>query len=221
MMRIAADTFHFLAELKENNNKAWFEKNKKRYLAARGNFTEFIAVMMERISKIEKIPVQDPAKCLYRIYRDVRFSPNKDPYKSHMAALVQRGLQPRKCAWYVHIQPGESITGGGMYDPRPEELKAIRQEIHYHGESLQKIISSKKFKELFGEIWSEDKLKKAPQGYSTDHPYIELLKYKHYLIAKDFTDEEVMSEDFLDLAVMTYKASQEFFEFIDTGLSLI
>lgn len=220
-MKISGDTFKFLGELKENNNKTWFENNRKRYLAAKENFTEFVTILMERMGKIEKLPVQDPARCIYRIYRDVRFSPNKDPYKSHLAALIHRGLQPRKCAWYVHIQPGESIAGGGMYDPKPEELKAIRQEIHFNGQALQTILSAKNFKKYFSEIWAEDKLKKAPQGFPPEHPYIELLKYKHYLIARDFTDQVVMSEEFLDITVDTYKASLEFFGFIDNGLSLL
>ena len=96
-MKISESTYEFLTEIKDNNNKIWFDTNKKRYISARNEFIDFLTAFMLRVNKFETLPVQDPAKCLYRIYRDVRFSPNKEPYKSHMAAIVSRGGQPKKC----------------------------------------------------------------------------------------------------------------------------
>ena len=141
-MKISESTYEFLTEIKDNNNKIWFDTNKKRYISARNEFIDFLTAFMLRVNKFETLPVQDPAKCLYRIYRDVRFSPNKEPYKSHMAAIVSRGGQPKKCMFYIHLQAGETFVGGGMYDPAPEVLKAIRQEIHYNGHTLESLISS-------------------------------------------------------------------------------
>ncbi len=214
-MKISESTYEFLTEIKDNNNKIWFDTNKKRYISARNEFIDFLTAFMLRVNKFETLPVQDPAKCLYRIYRDVRFSPNKEPYKSHMAAIVSRGGQPKKCMFYIHLQAGETFVGGGMYDPAPEVLKAIRQEIHYNGHTLESLISSKSFKSCFGELYNEGKLKKAPKGYDPAHPHIELLKYKHYLVGRNCKDEVAVSEKFMDFCVETYKASMGFYSFID------
>jgi uncharacterized protein (TIGR02453 family) len=212
------DTFSFLTGIQENNNKIWFEANKPRYIDVRKQFIDFISELIVNIAKIEKIPVQDPAKNVFRIYRDVRFSKNKDPYKNNMGGWISRGESPRTASFYIHLQPGESFIGGGMYDPTPEELKAIRREIHFQGDALQKIVDSKTFKSEFGGIFVEDKLKKAPQGFQTDHPHIELLKFKHYVVGKPVSEEDMLSEKFMDTCLKTYANSLDFFRFLDNAI---
>ncbi len=220
MSFIHPDTFPFLREIQENNHKQWFEANKERYTRARKQFISFIGELIVRLNKIETLPVQDPARNVFRIYRDVRFSKNKDPYKNNLGGWISRGESPRTASFYIHLQPDDCFIGGGMYDPTPEELKAIRQEIHFHGDTLNKIVNAKKFKADFGGIFAEDKLKKAPQGYSPDHPHIELLKFKHYVIGKPVTEEQILSDDFLDLCIETYKNSLDFFHFLDQAIRM-
>ena len=217
-MKISASTFEFLEELKQNNNRPWFEANKKRYLEARSEFVVFLTEFILKAGKIDHLPVQDPAKCIFRIYRDVRFSHNKDPYKVNLAAVVNRGPEQKKCMMYINLQPGESYVGGGMYEPTPEGLKAIRQEIHYNGEQLEKIVSAKGFKTMFGGIYEEGKLKKAPKGYDPAHPHIELLKFRHYVIGRDCPDDVVLSDNFMEYCLDTLKASLPFYSFIDGAI---
>jgi len=218
MIKLHPDTYSFLTGIQENNNKIWFEANKPRYVEARKQFIDSIAALQDNIAKIEKIPAQDPSKNVFRIYRDVRFSKNKDPYKNNLGGWISRGDSPRKAVFYIHLQPGESFIGGGIYDPTPEELKAIRREIHFQGDTLQRIVDSKTFKSEFGGIFAEDKLKKAPQGFQTDHPHIELLKFKHYVVGKSIPDSVMQSDKLMDVCLKTYAHCLDFFRFLDNAI---
>lgn len=218
MIRIHPDTFNFLNELQANNNRPWFEANKSRYTEARNQFVRFIGELSERVSKIEKIPIQNPAKNVFRIYRDVRFSKNKDPYKLNFGGWIDRGTKPSAATFYIQLQPGVSFIGGGIYMPTPAELKAIRREIHFQGDKLQKIIDSKAFMLEFGGLYEEGKLKKSPKGFEPDHPYIELLKFRHYVISKNITDDVILSEQFIDVCVNSYNNCLSFFHFLDNAI---
>src|SRR5271154_4246981 len=139
MTVISKDSFHFLEKLKLNNNKPWFEKNRPIYEKARAEYLSFITELMKGIRKIEMIPEKEPAKYIQRIYRDIRFSKDKTPYKSHFSSIIDRGPENQKCPVYFHIQPGKSMMGGGVWDPSSDTLKKIRQEIDYNSAGLKKI----------------------------------------------------------------------------------
>ena len=215
MAVISKDTFHFLNQIKKNNNRPWFEKNRPVYEKARAEFLVFVTKLISGIRKIENIPEKEPSKYVHRIYRDIRFSKDKTPYKSHFSAIIERGPEIGKCPFYLHIQPGKSMVGGGIWDPSPGILKKIRQEIDYNSAGLKKIINAKEFQKYFGAI-SGTKLARPPKGYEADNPNIEMLKFIQLYVTRNFDDDLVMSERLIPEILKTYKAALPFFTYFDT-----
>ena len=214
MALISKDTFHFLNQIKINNNKPWFEKNRALYEKARAEYLGFVTRLVEGIGRIEGIPEKEPSKYVQRIYRDIRFSKDKTPYKSFFSSIIERGPENRKCPLYIQIQPGRSMMGGGIWDPSPETLKKIRQEIDYDGIGLKKIINSKEFLKHFGKI-SGARLSRPPKGYEADNPNIELLKFKQLFVQRMFEDEMVLSKDLIPEILKSYKAALPFFTYFE------
>jgi uncharacterized protein (TIGR02453 family) len=217
MVIISKETFSFLNKIKLNNNKPWFEKNRSLYEKARAEYLAFMINLVEGIRKIESIPEKEPAKYIHRIYRDIRFSKDKTPYKSHFSSIIQRGPESQKCPLYIHIQPGKSMVGGGIWDPSTETLKKIRQEIDYNSAGLKKIINAKEFIKQFGEI-SGDKLSRPPKGYEADNPNIEFLKFKQLYIQRSLDDDLVLSKHLIPEILKSYKAALPFFTFFDVAM---
>ena len=219
MTTISKNTFKFLKELKQKNKRDWFLENKPRYEEAKKGFEVFIDALIAEISKFDGSIGHHTAKeCIFRIYRDVRFSKDKSPYKTHMGAHITSAAKKSeihsRAGYYIHIGPGESMLAGGAYLPQGPWIKAIRQEIAYNAADLKKIISGKNFKEYFGEIEGE-KLKKAPKGYEPDHPEIELLKYKSFLASHKCSDSKVTSIEFLNHCVNVFKVLHPFDSFLN------
>ena len=214
---ISKDSFQFLQQIALNNNKPWFEKNRSRYEKARSEWIAVVGKVVEGILKIEAIPEKEPSKYVHRIYRDIRFSKDKTPYKKFFSAIVERGPEDRKCPLYLQFQPGRSMIGGGIWDPLPETLKKIRQEIDYNAIGLKKIIHSKEFIKYFGQI-SGEKLSRPPKGYEADHPNIELLKFKQLFIQRMLDDEMVLSKQLIPEILKSYKAALPFFKFFDLAM---
>jgi uncharacterized protein (TIGR02453 family) len=217
MSTISKDTFRFLSQLAENNNRPWFEKNRAAYEKSRADYIEFVTKLTAGIRKIEAIPEKEPAKYVQRIYRDIRFSKDKTPYKKFFSSLIERGPEDRKCPLYLHFQPGKSMMGGGVWDPSTEILKKIRQEIDYNSAGLRKIINAKDFLKHFGKI-SGEKLARLPKGYEADNPSIELLRFKQFFVQKDLEDELVLSKNLIPELLKSYKAAIPFFTFFDTAM---
>ncbi|HCL84275.1 MAG TPA: TIGR02453 family protein [Chitinophagaceae bacterium] len=217
MSTISKDTFYFLNQLAVNNNKPWFEKNRTLYEKARAEYLAFVTRLVEGIRKIEVIPEKEPVKYVQRIYRDIRFSKDKTPYKKFFSSLIERGPETRYCPLFILIQPGRSMMGGGVWDPTTETLKKIRQEIDYNMAGLKKIINAKDFLTHFGKIQGE-KLARPPKGYEADNPGIELLKFKQLYIQRDFDDELVLSKQFIPEILKSYKAVLPFFRFFDVAM---
>jgi len=217
MALISKDTFHFLNQIKTNNNKPWFEKNRALYEKARAEYLGFVTRLVEGIGRIEGIPEKEPSKYVQRIYRDIRFSKDKTPYKSFFSSIIERGPENRKCPLYIQIQPGRSMMGGGIWDPSPETLKKIRQEIDYDGIGLKKIINSKEFLKHFGKI-SGARLSRPPKGYEADNPNIELLKFKQLFVQRMFEDEMVLSKDLIPEILKSYKAALPFFTYFEIAM---
>jgi len=222
MPTISQTTLQFLAELKENNNKEWFTANKPRYETAKKEFEQFVDGLITRIASFDPSVAHFTAKdCVFRIYRDVRFSADKSPYKSHLGAHVsaaaKRSEIHTRAGYYIHIEPGASMLAGGAYVPESQWLKAIRQEISYNLEEFKGILNAQDFKQFFGEIEGE-KLKKVPADYSPDHPGIELLKHKSFLATHKPTDKQLVSHDFLDHCGRVFKALSPLDQFLNRSM---
>ena len=199
----------FLKDLSKHNDRAWFEKNKSRYLEVKQSFDEFIAALLDELVKVDSsLGGLDPKKLTFRIYRDVRFSKDKKPYKTNLGAgFSANGKMVQEPGFYFHIEPGnKSMIAGGIYMPDPASLSRIRQEIDYNIGSLQKIIDNKKFKTTFNGFDESDKLKTMPKGYPKDHPQIELLKLKSFIVIHHFTDKEVLDVKFIKNIAAVCKA---------------
>lgn len=219
MATISKSTFQFLTDLRANNNREWFTENKKRYETAKAEFEAFVDALIGKIVEFDPTIGHHKAKdCVFRIYRDVRFSKDKSPYKvhfgAHVTAAAKRSEIHSRAGYYIHLEPGGSMLAGGAYLPEKDWLKNIRQEIDYNGAELRKILSGKDFKTYFGEIEGE-KLKTTPQGYGADHPEIELLKHKSFLASHKPTDSQVLAPDFLSHAANVFKALYPFDQFLN------
>jgi uncharacterized protein (TIGR02453 family) len=217
MSTISKETFQFLNQIKINNNKPWFEKNRPKYEKARAEYLVFITSLVSGIRKIEAIPEKEPVKYIQRIYRDIRFSKDKTPYKSHFSSIVERGPESRICPLYIQIEPGRSMLGGGIWDPSAETLKKIRQEIDYNSMGLKKVINARLFLQYFGKI-SGSKLSRPPKGYEADNPNVELLKFKQLYVQRIFEDDLVLSDQLVPEMLKTYKAALPFFTFFDVAM---
>lgn len=217
MSNISNTTFKFLKDLKNNNNREWFNDNKKRFEAAKEEFETFIGALITNISKFDApIGSLEPKKTIFRIYRDVRFSANKDPYKINFGAHLSSSPSKihDRAGYYIQIQPGNSFLAGGAYLPPSAWINKIRQEIDYNTDEFKKILNNATFKKYFGGITGEQ-LKTAPKGYPKDHPEIELLRYKSYLVSNECGDKVVTSEDFLNHATNVFKAMKPFDDFLN------
>ncbi len=219
MASISKATFQFLTDLKANNQREWFTANKKRYEEAKAEFEVFVEALITRIVAFDPSISHHKAKdCVFRIYRDVRFSKDKSPYKTHFGAHVtpakSRSEIHTRAGYYIHIEPGASMLAGGAYLPEATWLKNIRQEIDYNGAEFRSIIEGKGFKAIFGQV-EGDKLKTMPKGYAVDHPDIELLKHKSFLASHALTDKQVLDAGFADHAAMVFKVLHPFDQFLN------
>lgn len=190
----------FLKSIAKNNNREWFEKNKPKYLEVKASFEDFLEAFHKELIKFdESLAGLNPRKMGFRIYRDVRFSKDKRPYKVNMGAgFSRKGKMEQEPGYYIHLEPGnKSFIAGGMYMPEAEKLLKIRQEIDYNTDKLLKILKDKKFKKYFTGFDDFDKLKTAPKGYPKDHPYIDILKNKSFVVSHYFTDAQVNDKKFV------------------------
>jgi uncharacterized protein (TIGR02453 family) len=191
---IYQESIEFLKDLSENNNREWFAANKERYDKARENVIDFTATVLDSVRKIEAGMDEnlDAKKCVMRIYRDIRFSKNKVPYKNNFGiSLPTSGLKGGGVEYYLHIQPGNSFIGGGYWMPEAPHLKAIRQEIDYNAADLKRIIDGKEFVKLFGDFRKQEQLKSVPKGYEPDNENIDLLKLKSFVAWHKLEDKKL------------------------------
>lgn len=218
MEKINASTLEFLNLLKNNNNKEWFDKNRSMYLAAKANFEIFVQSLIQEIIGFEPIMKGLEVKsCVFRINRDVRFSHDKSPYKTNMGAFMVRGGKKngdKYAGFYFHIEPGKSMLAGGAYVPPAQWLNSIREKIDNEPERLISIINHPEFKKYFGQIEGE-KLKKVPKGFSPDHKYVELLKFKSYLAMTESSDKKVISDDYFKYSINVFKAMKPLNDFLN------
>ena len=207
--------FRFLKDLEKNNNRDWFTENKPTYLAANEHFkalAQEIHEGMQQQDDIEKMKV-------YRIYRDVRFSKNKTPYKNNFSCGFSRATKLLRGGYYLHLQSGgNSMMGGGFWQPEASDLKRVREEIAADPASLRKIINSTSFKKHFDTLEGQQ-LKTAPRGFPKDHSDIDLLRYKSFIVSHHFTDKEVESSGFVKEVLKYFQATRPFFDYMSEILT--
>lgn len=219
MEQISKPTLDFLTDLKYHNEREWFNANRKRYNEAKSEYERFVQALIERIVDFDPILKGLEAKnCMYRINRDIRFSPDKTIYKTHLGAFIVKGGKKngdRFAGYYIHIEPGNnSMIAGGAYMPPMPWLTSIRNNIDEKGESFLKIINDPEFRAVFGEIEGE-KLKGAPKGFSRDNRYIELLRMKSYLASIIISDKDVLNTDFFDFTIKACKVMKPLNDFLN------
>lgn len=193
------DTLIFLANLAENNHKAWFDENRKAYEAAKKDVTAIVGEVIKGVAAFDPaIGTIEAKKAVFRIFKDVRFSKDKTPYKTNMGAWMAPGGKGSVFAgYYLHLQPGDkSFVAGGSYMPPSNILKSIREAIDYDAEGLEKILQTPDFVNAFGALEGE-KLKTTPKGFDKEHPAIELLRHKSYIVSHNYTDAQVLESGFL------------------------
>jgi uncharacterized protein (TIGR02453 family) len=219
MESIRKSTLEFLADLKKHNDRDWFIKNRPRYIEAKTNFEKFVQAVINEIIKFDPIlRGLEVSSCTYRINRDIRFSNDKTIYKSHLGAFIVRGGKKngdKYAGYYVHVEPGNnSMIAGGAYMPPMPWLTAIREKIDQEGKKFLEIINHRDFIKHFGKIEGE-KLKSVPRGFQRDHPMIELLKLKSYLVVKMISDKEVVSNEYFEDLIRTSKAMKPLNDFLN------
>ncbi len=217
-MAISKSTIQFLKDLSKNNNRDWFAENKSTYTSAHEDIILFADNVLELLNEFDKIETPSGKKAVKRIYKDVRFSKNKDPYKNNFGLGYVRSGANRRGGFYVHIQPDSHFIGGGFWSPEKEDLQRIRKHIETDDSELRRVINSKSFTSTFGELQGEQ-LKTAPKGFDKEHPAIDLLRYKQFLIGKEFSNEEVLAKDFPKTAAETLKAMLPFFDIMTEMLT--
>lgn len=214
MKHITAETLEFLKDLSVNNNRDWFNENKPRYETAKANMKSFgseLLVEMNKTDHIEKLKT-------HRIYRDVRFSKDKTPYKLNLSCSMVRATKQLRGGYYLHIQPEESFLGGGFWAPNKEDLGRIRKELAFDAQPLRAIINTSEFKNMFGTLQGEQ-LKTAPRGYPKDHENVDLLRYKQYIVMRKFNNEEIMQPNFLQKVVAGFQAMRPLFDYMSEVLT--
>ncbi|NSL89196.1 DUF2461 domain-containing protein [Chitinophaga solisilvae] len=213
-------TLKFLKSLRLNNNKVWFDEHREAYLTAKTDFENMVQQLIDGMAK------QDPAMaglqlkdCVFRIYKDVRFSKDKTPYKAHLAASFQSGGKKSTLAgYYFHLEPGgNSFAGGGLWMPPAPQLKKVRQEIDYNFEEFEQIISGKEFIRHFGKIEGEA-LKTVPQGYQADNPAIAYLKLKSLLMSHPFTDDACVQPSLVRDILKSFSLMQPVIQFLNRAM---
>jgi uncharacterized protein (TIGR02453 family) len=218
---VKTSTFKFLKDLKKNNNKPWFEKNKSGYLDAKDDAEQFVAQLIQGLGKVDAdiapLHVKDST---YRIYRDVRFSSDKTPYKTHMGAFLNKGGKKMPTAgYYFHAQPGRSMAGGGLWMPMPAELSKVRQELDYNFAEWTKILGDRKFKKYFPEgLDQEEILSRPPKGYDAENPAIGFLKLKSFVVTRSLTDSQMTSPSILKEVLNTFASMKAFVYFLNRAL---
>jgi uncharacterized protein (TIGR02453 family) len=216
-------TLQFLKDLKRNNDKSWFDANRKNFEAAKDDFESFIQSVIQEFGKRdEEISLLVAKQCTFKQNRDVRFSKDKSPYKINMGAYMARsgGRKSPFAGYYFHLEPHGSIVGGGIWMPMPDKVKKIRQEIDYSFDDFKKIVSSKKFKSTYKDLSREKEfaLTNVPKGYEKDNPAAEYLKLKSWVTTTPVTDEELTSKGLLKKAVTSFEALMPLVKFLNRAL---
>ncbi len=213
--------FKFLKELKINNNKAWFDANRKTYEIIKTDFSGFVQQLIIAISKFdEPIGKLSPKDCLFRINRDIRFSKDKTPYKSNMGASISKaGKKINVAGYYIHCEPGKSMAAGGFYMPSGSDLLKIRQEIDYNFEEWKKIIHHKNFKKYFPKgVDGIEYLVRPPKGYDHENAAIEFLKMKSFIVTCPLSNSDLTDKTAIKKVAAIFNEMKPMIDFLNRSI---
>lgn len=216
-----ANNFNFLKLLQLNNNREWFTENKKKYEETQQELIVFAEAMLKKINEVDlTVGDHQPKQCLFRIYRDVRFSKDKSPYKTGRGVVLQRGGRKSPFAgYYIHIEPGKSFVGAGIYHPQKNVLDAVRKKIYFEHQSFLDIIESEGLMTSFDGLSDDDeKLKKIPKGFDVGHPAEEFLKHKNYLSGKHFPEDYFLQDTAVDDIAALFEGAVPLVHFINEAI---
>ncbi len=213
---VPKEVFSFFKKLEKNNNRDWFNENKLEFKAIEKEVKEVYNTIYENLNVYDEI---DKLK-IFRIYRDVRFSKNKLPYKTHFGGSFHRTKPRLRGGYYLHIQPdNESFIATGFWEPAKEDLLRIRKEFEMDDSEIREILSNKKFNTIWSNSFVGDEVKTAPRGFDKDHKSIDLIKKKQYIFTKKYTDKEVLDVNFLNEVDNAFKAIRPFFDYMSDVLT--
>ncbi len=212
--KISKEVFDFLKKLAKNNNREWFLENKDIFKKHEEHVKEFyssIQLRLEAHDDIEKMK-------MFRIYRDVRFSKDKTPYKSHFAASFSRLGAHLRGGYYLRIKPGETFAATGFWGPNKDDLFRIRKELEMDASEFREIINKKSFKDIWGSLEGEE-VKTAPKNFDKEHDNIDLIKKKQFIFVRNFSDREVLSDSFIDEIDKSFKIIRPYFDLMSDILT--
>lgn len=219
---LTKESLQFLDDLKKNNNRDWFQDNKKRYEVFKKDYHQLVSDFLDAIKPLDpSLELLEVKNCTFRINRDIRFSKDKSPYKAHLGVWLSSGAKGQnRSGYYVHIEKGASFIAGGFYSPEPDQLKKVRKEIAFFYEDLDAILKDKNFKKEFGSLDTNESnsLKNPPRGYEKDHPAIEFLKLKSFTATQKYDIAEVTQKDFVAKMSKKLIALKPLNEFINRAL---
>ena len=211
---INPDLFLFFSKLKRNNNREWFQSNKAEFKKLEGEVKSLVKKIEENLQNHDKI---ERSK-IFRIYRDVRFSKNKKPYKNHLGIAFHREKPYLRGGYYLHLEPENSFLGVGFWAPNPKDLFRIRKELEFDAAELETLTADPTFKKYWAEL-SGDEVKTAPKGFSKEHPNINLIRKKQFVFIKNFSNKEVLASDFLTVVDQYFINIRPFFDYMSSVLT--
>lgn len=214
MISFSDSTLDFLKTLKKNNNRDWFNEHKPAFQIEQEKAKTFYNTLMDQLKSHDDIETLK----MFRIYRDVRFSKDKTPYKPHFAGHFKRATAKLRGGYYLRVRPGESFLAGGFWDPNKEDLLRIRKEFEMDASEIRKIINKKSFVDHFGAL-EGNSLKTAPRGFDKEHPDLDLIRMKQFIVTRYFSDEEVLAPDFLKQIDDSYKEMRPYFDYMSDVLT--
>ena len=217
---LQTSTIHFLKLLKKNNNKEWFDKNRKLYEAAKEDYLKFVTTVLNEVQEFDKSLLElQPKQCIFRLNRDVRFSKNKDPYKTNFGASFSKGAKKIQCAgYYFHLEPGANFVGGGLWMPMAPDLNKVRQEIDYCYKEFSSILKKSIFKSIYGEMDQTAKLVRPPKGFELDNPALEYLKLKSFVVTRPLKDSELTDKLLVKNIVKDFKTIAPLVHFLNRAI---
>lgn len=214
MPTISKSSLEFLNKLKKNNNREWFDAHKDEFKVEEQKLKDFYNIVLEELSANDNI---DKMK-IFRIYRDVRFAKDKTPYKTYRSVSFSRATEKLRGGYFLRLEPGKSMMAAGFFQPNPADLKRIRKEFETDDFEIREIIAEKKFQKMFGELEGEE-VKTAPRGFDIEHPAIDLIRKKSFLVSRSFSDEEVLAPGFKDVIKESFLAVRPFFDYMSDVLT--
>lgn len=219
---LTKESLQFLDDLKVNNNRDWFQDNKKRYEIFKKDYHQLVSDFLDAMKPLDlSLELLEVKNCTFRINRDIRFSKDKSPYKAHLGIWISGGTKGlNRAGYYVHIEKGASFIAGGFYSPEPDDLKKVRKEIAFFHDDLEEILTNKNFKKEFGslDINENNSLKNPPRGYEKEHPAIDFLKLKSFIATQKYDIKEVTQKDFVAKMSQKLIALKPLNEFINRAL---